>query len=211
MNILINAGPTRESIDPVRFITNHSSGKMGYAIAEAAVRIGHTVTLVSGPVAIQPPEGLAGFIRIETASQMAQAMKQAMPEAELIILSAAVADYRPVVCSRTKLKKTEGNLFLELERTEDIALSLGKLKRGNQILVGFAAETDDLESNALKKMKPKNFDWIAANEVGKPGRGFAADDNAITLYGSDGRRFNLELKPKKELAAELLSLILNPK
>ena len=91
MNILINAGPTRESIDPVRFITNHSSGKMGYAIAEAAVRIGHTVTLVSGPVAIQPPEGLAGFIRIETASQMAQAMKQAMPEAELIILSAAVA------------------------------------------------------------------------------------------------------------------------
>lgn len=211
MNILINAGPTRESIDPVRFITNHSSGKMGYAIAEAAVRIGHTVTLVSGPVAIQPPEGLAGFIGIETASQMAQAMKQAMPEAELIILSAAVADYRPVVCSRTKLKKTEGNLFLELERTEDIALSLGKLKRGNQILVGFAAETDDLESNALKKMKAKNFDWIAANEVGKPGRGFAADDNAITLYGSDGRRFNLELKPKKELAAELLSLILNPK
>ena len=90
-------------------------------------------------------------------------------------------------------------------------MSLGKLKRGNQILVGFAAETDDLESNALKKMKAKNFDWIAANEVGKPGRGFAADDNAITLYGSDGRRFNLELKPKKELAAELLSLILNPK
>lgn len=211
MNVLINAGPTRESIDPVRFITNHSSGKMGYAVAEAAVRLGHTVTLISGPVAIPPPEGLAGFTGIETAAQMAQAMKLAMPEAELIILSAAVADYRPVICSQSKLKKTEGNLFLELERTEDIALSLGKLKRDNQILVGFAAETDDLEANALKKMKAKNFDWIAANEVGKPGRGFAADNNAITLYASDGRRFNLELKPKKELAAELLSLILNSK
>lgn len=211
MNILINAGPTRESIDPVRFITNHSSGKMGYAVAEAAVRLGHTVTLISGPVAIPPPEGLAGFTGIETAAQMAQAMKLAMPKAELIILSAAVADYRPVICSQSKLKKTEGNLFLELERTEDIALSLGKLKRNNQILVGFAAETDDLEANALKKMKAKNFDWIAANEVGKPGRGFAADNNAITLYASDGRRFNLELKPKKELAAELLSLILNSK
>ena len=211
MNVLINAGPTRESIDPVRFITNHSSGKMGYAVAEAAVRLGHTVTLISGPVAIPPPEGLAGFTGIETAAQMAQAMKLAMPEAELIILSAAVADYRPVICSQSTLKKTEGNLFLELERTEDIALSLGKLKRDNQILVGFAAETDDLEANALKKMKAKNFDWIAANEVGKPGRGFAADNNAITLYASDGRRFNLELKPKKELAAELLSLILNSK
>ncbi len=211
MNVLINAGPTRESIDPVRFITNHSSGKMGYAVAEAAVRLGHTVTLISGPVAIPPPEGLAGFTGIETAAQMAQAMKLAMPEAELIILSAAVADYRPVICSQSKLKKTEGNLFLELERTEDIALSLGKLKRDNQILVGFAAETDDLEANALKKMKAKNFDWLAANEVGKPGRGFAADNNAITLYASDGRRFNLELKPKKELAAELLSLILNSK
>ncbi len=209
MNVLINAGPTRESIDPVRFITNHSSGKMGYAIAEAAVRLGHAVTLVSGPVAIPPPEGLAGFVGIETAAQMAQAMKRAMADAELIILSAAVADYRPVACARTKLKKTEGNLFLELERTEDIALSLGKRKRGNQILVGFAAETDDLEANALKKMKAKNFDWIAANEVGRPGRGFASDNNAITLYASDGRRFNLELKPKKELAAELLALILN--
>ena len=182
---------------------------MGYAIAEAAVRLGHAVTLVSGPVAIPPPEGLAGFVGIETAAQMAQAMKRAMADAELIILSAAVADYRPVACARTKLKKTEGNLFLELERTEDIALSLGKRKRGNQILVGFAAETDDLEANALKKMKAKNFDWIAANEVGRPGRGFASDNNAITLYASDGRRFNLELKPKKELAAELLALILN--
>ena len=131
MNILINAGPTRESIDPVRFITNHSSGKMGYAIAEAAVRIGHTVTLVSGPVAIQPPEGLAGFIRIETASQMAQAMKQAMPEAELIILSAAVADYRPVVCSRTKLKKTDGRHRFVIGKAQTRQSDTRGLRRGN--------------------------------------------------------------------------------
>ena len=210
MNVLINAGPTRESIDPVRFISNRSTGKMGYAIAEAALKLGHAVTLVSGPVSLPVPEGLAGFVRIESAAEMAEAMKQTMPGADLIILCAAVADYRPVVCSRSKLKKGEGNLFLELERTEDIALSLGKRKRGDQILVGFAAETDDLETNALRKMKEKNFDWIAANEVGKPGRGFASDNNALTLYASDGRRFQLELQSKKRLAVELLSLILHP-
>lgn len=210
MNVLINAGPTRESIDPVRFISNRSTGKMGYSIAEAALKLGHAVTLVSGPVSLAAPEGLARFVRIESAAEMAEAMKQAMPGADLIVLCAAVADYRPVVCSSSKIKKGEGRLILELERTEDIALSLGKRKRAGQILVGFAAETDDLESNALRKMREKNFDWIAANEVGKPGRGFASDNNALTLYAADGRRFNLELKPKKVLAGELLSLILNP-
>ena len=210
MNVLINAGPTRESIDPVRFISNRSTGKMGYAIAEAALKLGHAVTLVSGPVSLAAPEGLARFVRIESAAEMAEAMKQAMPGADLIVHCAAVADYRPVVCSSRKIKKGEGRLILELERTEDIALSLGKRKRAGQILVGFAAETDDLESNALRKMREKNFDWIAANEVGKPGRGFASDNNALTLYAADGRRFNLELKPKKVLAGELLSLILNP-
>ena len=210
MNVLINAGPTRESIDPVRFISNRSTGKMGYAIAEAALKLGHAVTLVSGPVSLAAPDGLARFVRIESAAEMAEAMKQAMPGADLIVLCAAVADYRPVVCSNSKIKKGEGRLILELERTEDIALSLGKRKRAGQILVGFAAETDDLESNALRKMREKNFDWIAANEVGKPGRGFASDNNALTLYAADGRRFNLELKPKKVLAGELLSLILNP-
>ena len=210
MNVLINAGPTRESIDPVRFITNRSTGKMGYAIAEAALKLGYSVTLVSGPVSLPVPEGLAGFVRVESAAEMAEAMKREMPGADLIILCAAVADYRPVVCARSKLKKSEGNLLLELERTEDIALSLGKCKRSDQLLIGFAAETDDLESNALRKMKEKNFDWIAANEVGKPGQGFASDSNALTLYASDGRRFQLKLKPKKMLASELLSLIVNP-
>ena len=210
MNVLINAGPTRESIDPVRFITNRSTGKMGYAIAEAALKLGYSVTLVSGPVSLPVPEGLSGFVQVESAAEMAEAMKREMPGADLIILCAAVADYRPVVCARSKLKKSEGNLLLELERTEDIALSLGKCKRSDQLLIGFAAETDDLESNALRKMKEKNFDWIAANEVGKPGQGFASDSNALTLYASDGRRFQLKLKSKKMLASELLSLIVNP-
>ncbi len=205
MNILINAGPTRENLDPVRFLTNRSTGKMGYAIAEAAVEAGHCVVLVSGPVNLLPPEGLAKLVNVESAAQMADAMKLAMPDADLIILCAAVADYRPVQCSPSKIKKTEGNLFLELERTEDIALSLGKIKRPDQILVGFAAETDDLEANARKKMKAKNFDFIAANEVGKPGRGFASDQNAITLYAADGRCIELPLQSKKQLAVRLLS------
>lgn len=205
MNVLINAGPTRENLDPVRFLTNRSTGKMGYAIAEAAVGAGHRVILVSGPVSLLPPEGLAKLVNVESAAQMADAMKLAMPDADLIILCAAVADYRPVQCSPSKIKKAEGNLFLELERTEDIALSLGKIKRPDQILVGFAAETDDLEANARKKMKAKNFDFIAANEVGKPGRGFASDQNAITLYAADGRRIELPLQSKKQLAVRLLS------
>ena len=137
MKILINAGPTRESIDPVRFITNHSTGKMGYALAAAAVSAGHEVTLVSGPVALTPPAGLKKLIRIVTAAEMAEAMKQAFPAADLTILCAAVADYRPKFYSASKLKKQEGGMILELERTEDIALTLGQLKKPGQLLAGF--------------------------------------------------------------------------
>lgn len=208
MKILVNAGPTREKIDPVRFISNHSSGKMGYAIAEAAVKTGHSVTLVSGPVNLARPEGLEKFISIESAAEMAEEMKKEFPFADLAILCAAVADYRPAHPEEQKMKKKEGNLFLELERTEDIALSLGKMKKPNQKIAGFAAETNDLEENAIHKMKKKNFDYIAANQVGVPGRGFAADENAITLYKADGSRKELTLKSKKELAGELLMELL---
>ena len=206
MKILINAGPTRESIDPVRFITNHSTGKMGYALAAAAVRAGHEVTLVSGPVALTPPAGLKQLIRIVTAAEMAEAMKQAFPDAELTILCAAVADYRPKYYSASKLKKQEGGMLLELERTEDIALTLGKLKKPGQLLTGFAAETDDVEQNARKKLTGKNFDWIAANRVGIPGSGFGSDTNTVKLYAADGSMTDLGTGLKTELADRLIRI-----
>lgn len=206
MKILINAGPTRESIDPVRFITNHSTGKMGYALASAAIKAGHEVTLVSGPVHLEPPSGLKRMIRIVTAAEMADVMKQFFPEAELTILCAAVADYRPKHYSQSKLKKQEGGMMLELERTEDIALTLGGMKQGGQRLAGFAAETDDVEQNAIKKLKAKNFDWIVSNRIGLPGSGFGSDTNRIKLYASDGTMTDLGSDLKTRLADVLIRI-----
>lgn len=206
MRILINAGPTQESLDPVRFITNHSTGRMGYALAAAAVHAGHSVTLVSGPVALTPPEDLAKFIPIITAAEMADAMKREYADAELTILCAAVADYRPKRYSDTKIKKMDGGMFLELERTEDIALALGKMKRPGQLLAGFAAETDNVESNALKKLKAKNFDWIAANRVGVAGSGFGSETNTVKLYAADGSMTDLGSDLKTKLAEKLIAI-----
>ena len=207
MHIVISAGPTREAIDPVRYITNRSTGKMGYAIAEAAREMGLTVTLVSGPVNLLPPEGVE-VINIESAADMAKAMKSAAQTADIIVMAAAVADYRPRQYSTSKVKKSDGDMCIELERTEDILLSLGKNKRPGQILVGFAAETDDLLKNAQGKLQRKNLDYIAANIVGVPGRGFAADNNAITLIGRDGSQTEFALQSKKNLAEALLQHIL---
>ena len=206
MNILITAGPTREAIDPVRFLSNRSTGKMGYALARAAREAGHTVILVSGPVALEPPAGVA-VVAVESASDMACAVKSRAPEADLVIMAAAVADYRPRKISPGKLKKQPGALVLELERTEDILASLGQMKRPGQILVGFAAETDDLIAYAAEKLARKNLDWIAANLVGVPGRGFAADDNAVTLLGRGGERVELALQSKMSLAREILAIV----
>ena len=207
MHIVISAGPTREAIDPVRYITNRSTGKMGYAIAEAARERGLLVTLVSGPVNLLPPEGVE-VINIESAADMAKAMKSAAQTADIIVMAAAVADYRPKQYSTSKVKKSDGDMCIELERTEDILLSLGKNKRPGQILVGFAAETDDLLKNAQGKLERKNLDYIAANIVGVPGRGFAADNNAITLIGRDGSQTEFALQSKKDLAEALLQHIL---
>lgn len=206
MKILISAGPTREAIDPVRFITNHSSGKMGYALAQAAVLRGWEVTLVSGPVNLPCPEGLAEFVSVVSAAEMADAVKSRFSEMDAAILCAAVADYRPVTVSDKKIKKSDDDLVLRLERTEDILKSLGGMKT-QQTLIGFAAETDDLEENALKKLKKKNLDWIAANKVGEPGRGFQADTNALTLYSADGEKIVLPLTDKASLAVEMLNRI----
>ena len=207
MKLLISAGPTREAIDPVRFITNHSSGKMGYALATAAIENGWEVTLVSGPVTLDPPEGLAEFVPVISAAEMAEAVKSRFPRMDGAILCAAVADYRPVSFSNSKIKKTDDDLVLHLERTEDILLALGRMKRADQLLTGFAAETDDLAKNALKKLRKKNLDWIAANLVGVPGKGFQADQNEITLYGRNGEVIPLPLTDKKVLAKQMISAI----
>lgn len=207
MKILISAGPTREAIDPVRFITNHSSGKMGYALAQAAVKRGWQVVLVSGPVDLPRPEGLAEFVQVVSAAEMADAVKSRFPAMDGAILCAAVADYRPVTVSDKKIKKSDDDLILHLERTEDILKTLGTMKNAQQILIGFAAETDDLEANALAKLKKKNLDWIAANKVGVPGRGFQADTNAITLYNAAGEKIELPLTDKASLAEEMLNRI----
>ncbi len=206
MLILISAGPTREPVDAVRFLSNRSTGKMGYALAQAAVEAGHRVVLVSGPVALPPVEG-AETIRVETAAEMAAAVKARFPACDAAIMAAAVADYRPKHPVANKLKKQEGGMMLELERTEDILAALGKTKRPGQILAGFAAETDDVESNALRKLQRKNLDFIAANDVSQPGCGFAADTNSITVYASDGRRIPLPFGAKIEVARQILNII----
>ena len=208
MRILVSAGPTREAMDPVRFISNRSTGRMGYALAAAAVKRGLETVLVSGPVALPPPEGLAGFLGIETAAEMAEAMKREASKADCIIMCAAVADYRPVKAADRKLKKKTDRMILELEPTEDILLALGQTKREDQILVGFAAETDSVEAYALDKLKRKNLDWIAANRVGIPGEGFESETNAVVLFSRRGEKFVLPLDSKDRIAERILQRIL---
>lgn len=204
MNILITAGPTREKIDPVRFITNYSSGKMGYALAEAALLDGHDVTLISGPVSIAAPDGVK-LVRVESAAEMASAVHAHAPAADMLIMAAAVADYRPVNQLAGKMKKSPGNLILELERTEDILGTIGANRRPEQILVGFAAETEDLEENAIGKLKRKNLDWIAANMAAD---GFNTDTNRIVLFNRDGKKLILPIDQKINIAKKMLKEII---
>ncbi len=204
MRILITAGPTREKIDPVRFISNRSTGKMGYAIAASAAAAGHDVTLISGPVALECPANVKRIF-VESASEMAQAVHANAPDAEVMIMSAAVADYRPAHPWESKMKKQPGNMFLELERTEDILGSVGKNKRPGQILVGFAAETENLEANALDKLRRKNLDWIIANFVSD---GFGNDTNRVIIFNRNGEKFPLALEEKSTLAKKIIELIM---
>jgi phosphopantothenoylcysteine decarboxylase/phosphopantothenate--cysteine ligase len=204
MKIVISAGPTREPIDAVRFITNHSSGKMGFALANAAVAAKMQVILVSGIVNIPYPTNVE-LIKVETAAQMATAVKTVASDADIVIMSAAVADYRPLNTLSGKLKKTSGNLLLELERTEDILASLGKIKPPGQILCGFAAETDNLISNAKDKLLRKNLDWIIANDIGISGQGFASDRNTVTMINAVGQQIKLPLADKTIIAQQIIS------
>ena len=203
--VLITAGPTREAIDPVRFITNPSSGKMGYAIARAAAMRGARVTLISGPTALAPPEGV-DYIAVTSADQMAAAVLERLDQAQIIIKTAAVADFRPAAAAALKIKKERAPLALPLERTLDILKTIGDRKK-NQILVGFAAETHDLDTFAADKLKAKNLDLIVGNLIGAPDAGFAADTNRATLYFKDGTREQVELMTKADLAHLLLDRI----
>ncbi|MGI5849623.1 MAG: bifunctional phosphopantothenoylcysteine decarboxylase/phosphopantothenate--cysteine ligase CoaBC [Christensenellales bacterium] len=198
INVLISAGPTRERIDPVRYLSNNSSGKMGYAIAQAAVDRGATVTLVSGPVAIERI-GKAKMIDVVSAGEMADKMFEFSPKAHIIIMAAAVADYTPKNYSPHKIKKGD-DLNLPLVRTKDILKELGNRKKQGQILVGFAAETQDFEHNAKIKLVSKNLDMIALNDITKKGEGFGADNNNIIIYSSDGTMTDLGSGSKRYLA-----------
>lgn len=204
MRILITAGPTREKIDPVRFITNYSTGKMGYALAQSAVEAGHEVVLVSGPVTLKAPENLAEFHSVESAQEMAEAVFSIFPSCDAAIMVAAVADYRPAEICSSKMKKSDGDLFLRLERTTDILAGLGKLKRDDQKLIGFAAETDDLLANAQGKLERKNLDWIAANKVSD---GFGSETNKVILLSRTGERVDIDTADKKSVAEKILETV----
>ncbi len=207
LNILISAGPTRETIDPVRYISNRSSGKMGYALAEAAARLGHKTVLVSGPVSIKAPAGVT-LVPVETAAEMACEIRRWAKKADIVIMAAAVADYTPVRTAAKKIKKTSAGMTLRLKRTEDILSWLGKNRRKGQAIVGFSAETDNIIPNALSKLKRKKADWIIANEVGAgKDRGFESDSNQATMISKDGKVVELPLQSKKLMARKIIDVI----
>ncbi|GAB4258613.1 bifunctional phosphopantothenoylcysteine decarboxylase/phosphopantothenate--cysteine ligase CoaBC [Thermincola ferriacetica] len=207
--VLVTAGGTREAIDPVRFISNRSTGKMGYAIAEAARDRGAEVTLISGPTTLDAPRDVRK-IEVESADEMFEAVKQEYLQADVVIKAAAVADYKPVAVTRQKIKKGPDSISLELTRNPDILEFLGQNK-GDRILVGFAAETENLMENAQKKLKKKNLDLIVANDLTLEGAGFGVDTNVVKLLFADGRVIPLEKMPKRQVADIILDTILTLK
>ena len=204
--VLVTAGPTQEKMDPVRYISNHSTGKMGYAIAEQAMRRGADVTLVSGRVSIQPPIGVH-VVPIVSAADMAQAVKDRADEQDIIIKAAAVADYRPADVSDEKVKKKDDSLSLALERTEDILAYLGAHRREGQFLCGFSMETEHMIENSRAKLEKKNIDMIVANNLKQKGAGFGTDTNVVTLLTRE-ETVELPMMSKEEVADALLDYIM---
>jgi len=200
--LLITAGPTREELDPVRYLTNRSSGKMGYALAEAAVRRGAQVILVSGPVALEPPEHVE-FLPVRSAEEMRQAVLQRLPQATAVLMTAAVADYRPAKPAAQKIKRGTAALTVELEPTPDILAEVAG-EKGARFIVGFAAETNGLEESARGKLLRKNADLIVGNDVTRQGAGFDVDTNIATLFRRDGSQVDLPQMSKRELASRIL-------
>jgi phosphopantothenoylcysteine decarboxylase / phosphopantothenate---cysteine ligase len=207
--MLVSAGPTLEPIDPVRYVSNHSSGKMGYAVAKAAEMRGASVTLVTGPVSLDPPVGVE-MIPVQTCHDMADAMLAQMDAADIIIQVAAVADFRPDRREHLKIKKTsdQDRMTLTLVQNPDILRTMGERKRPDQFLVGFAAETHDLSVNAVQKIKKKNLDMIAANLVGGKDSGFQTDTNKVTVFFKDGSKTDIPLMDKQAVAHVLLDTLL---
>ena len=203
--ILVTAGPTQEPIDPVRFIANRSSGKMGYAIARAAAERGARVTLVSGPTSLPAPPKVE-VVSVQTAAEMLDAVLKRLPGVRVVIGAAAVADYTPKSRGKAKMKKSEAGVALELAPTKDIIAEVGR-KRGDRVLVGFAAETEDLVKNAKAKLKSKNLDFIVANDVSKVGIGFGADVNEVTIVAKSGEVQDLPRLPKLEIGHRILNLV----
>ncbi len=202
LRFLITAGPTREFFDPIRFISNRSSGKMGYALAEAALKISPHVVLVSGPTALPAPNGVE-FVPVTTAQEMADAVLARYDEVDVVIMTAAVCDFRPKRVAATKIKKGTFTGTLELEPTMDILAELGKRKR-SQVLVGFAAETDNVERNARDKLQRKRLDMIVANDASA----FDSETNTVTLIGRDGRSEKLAETPKIKVAGAILQRVM---
>ena len=200
--VLVTAGPTREAIDPVRYITNRSSGKMGYAIAEAAAERGADVTLISGPVSLRTPAGVKR-VDIVSSDELCDSVIERFPGCDILVMAAAPADFTPAEFSSEKIKKDGDNLTLNLRATRDILKTIAPLK-SNQKVMGFAAETHNVENNAIEKLKRKKLDFIAANDVTAEGAGFGTDTNIITLYGADGSREHSGMVTKREAADWLL-------
>jgi phosphopantothenoylcysteine decarboxylase / phosphopantothenate---cysteine ligase len=206
---LVTAGPTHEAIDPVRFIGNNSSGKMGFAIAEELARKGAEVNLISGPTYLNPSHPGILLTKVTSAEEMHQACEVHFPTTDIAVLSAAVADYRPLNKADQKIKKAEAQLNIELTKTKDIAADLGKMKKAGQFIVGFALETENERSNAEGKLISKNFDLIVLNSLNDTGAGFGHDTNKITLIDRQNRIQEFRLKSKKEVASDIVNAIIN--
>lgn len=201
--VLVTAGATREKLDPVRYFTNHSTGKMGFSIAESAARHGANVTLITTSKTLPVPPGVEA-VYVESADEMYQAVLERKAEQHIFVMTAAVADYTPAYVSEQKIKKQPGDFTIEMKRTKDILLEIGQNKTADQVVIGFAAETENLETNALKKLTSKNADMIVANNISEAGAGFSGDTNIVTLYRKDGSNEALPLLDKKEVAEHII-------
>jgi phosphopantothenoylcysteine decarboxylase/phosphopantothenate--cysteine ligase len=204
VRFVVTAGPTREALDPVRFISNRSSGKMGYAIAEAAIRQKHQVTLISGPSALRPPRG-AEIISITTADELYRAVYSSLRRCDVFVMCAAVSDYKPASVSPRKLKKRKAAFTVRLIPTRDILASLPKRRR--YLVIGFAAETHDLKIHAEKKLRAKDCDAIVANDVSGSETGMESDENEVTIFFRDGENKKISRAPKKIIGRELVKII----
>lgn len=202
--VTVTAGATTEDIDPVRYLTNRSTGKMGYAIAEQAILKGATVVLISGKTNLKPPRGLSKFIEARSAEEMYQEVKREFFDTDILIKAAAVADFTPKVVAKNKIKKQDENLVIDLKRTKDIAFEMGQLKKSNQVMVGFAAETESVLEHAVQKLKKKNLDFIVSNDLMKSGAGFGTDTNIVNFLFPDGEIEKYDLMQKKEVADRIL-------